>query len=70
MEGALASHILKNTNFQINQHCFLQKHDRKTKKLWFLWPQAVTKVSVYYSPLPPFVNHFSFKMLGAHMLAF
>ena len=44
LEGALASHILKNSGFQFNQHCFLQKHDRKTKKLWFLWPQAVTKV--------------------------
>ena len=45
LEGAFASHGIRNSNFQINQNCFLQKHDRKTKKLWFLWPQALTKVS-------------------------
>ena len=45
VEGALAKHGVKNPNFQINQHCFLQKHDRRTKKLWFLWPLAITKVS-------------------------
>ena len=49
IEGAFASHGVKSSNFQINQHCFLQKHDRKTKKLWFLWPQSVTKVSLSLS---------------------
>ena len=44
LEGAFASHGIRNSNFQINQHCFLQKHDRRTKKLWFLWPQAITKI--------------------------
>ena len=45
VEGAFASYGMRSSNFQINQHCFLQKHDRKTKKLWFLWPNAITKVS-------------------------
>ena len=45
VEGAFASYGMRSSNFQINQHCFLQKHDRKTKKLWFLWPSAITKVS-------------------------
>ena len=44
LEGAFASHGIKNSNFQNNQNSFLQKHDRRTRKLWFLWP-PVTNVA-------------------------
>ena len=43
LEAALATHLLRNSKFQINQHTYLQKHDKKTKKLWFLWPWSVVQ---------------------------
>ena len=39
MSGGQSSH-----NGQKDQSEFLQKHDNKTRKLWFLWPQALTKI--------------------------
>ncbi|XP_042203884.1 transmembrane protein KIAA1109 homolog isoform X4 [Homarus americanus] len=32
-------------DMQLIQHKFLKLHDENTKRLWFLWPQEVTKVS-------------------------
>ncbi|XP_069163724.1 bridge-like lipid transfer protein family member 1 isoform X17 [Procambarus clarkii] len=32
-------------DMQVIQHKFLKLHDESTKRLWFLWPQDVTKVS-------------------------
>lgn len=44
IEGALSGYTNAQKDFQKEQHDFLQKHDRKTRRLWFLWPQALTKV--------------------------
>ena len=44
VEGAISGHTNASSG-QKDQHEFLQKHDNKTRKLWFLWPQALTKVT-------------------------
>ena len=43
IEGALSGHSSSNLNIQSYQHKFLQKHDHKTKRLWFLWQKAILK---------------------------
>ncbi len=45
VEGAISGHSSNQKGAQKIQHEFLQKHDNKTKRLWFLWPQPLTKIS-------------------------
>ncbi len=45
VEGAISGHSSAQRGSQKIQHEFLQKHDNKTKRLWFLWPQPLTKIS-------------------------
>ena len=43
IEGSLSGHNSSDQSDQSYQHKFLQKHDTKTKRLWFLWPKTVMK---------------------------
>ena len=43
IEGSLSGHSSSDHNNKSYQHKFLQKHDQKTKRLWFLWPKAIIK---------------------------
>ena len=43
IEGAVSGHSSQNQNIQASQHNFLQRHDQKTQRLWFLWPKSVLK---------------------------
>ncbi len=45
LQAAPSSSGGKTATVQKVQHDFLQRHDNKTKRLWFLWPQPLTKVS-------------------------
>ena len=45
IEGSLSGHSVLSKEAQLKQHVFLQKHDRKTHRLWFLWPKSVTNIS-------------------------
>eukprot|EP00095_Tigriopus_kingsejongensis_P008238 maker-scaffold230_size244653-snap-gene-0.11 protein:Tk08238 transcript:maker-scaffold230_size244653-snap-gene-0.11-mRNA-1 annotation:"PREDICTED: uncharacterized protein KIAA1109-like isoform X7" len=45
IEGGLSGYSNSQKDFQKEQHDFLQKHDHKSRRMWFLWPQALTKVS-------------------------
>lgn len=44
IEGGLSGHSHAPHEMQKTQHEFLQRHDNKSRNLWFLWPQALTKV--------------------------
>ena len=43
IEGALSGHSSSNQTIKSYQHKFLQKHDHRTKRLWFLWQKAILK---------------------------
>lgn len=44
IEGSLSGHGSSKIDAQQAQHIFLEKHDAKTKRLWFLWPPSSTGV--------------------------
>ncbi|XP_076066750.1 transmembrane protein KIAA1109 homolog tweek isoform X4 [Oratosquilla oratoria] len=43
IDAAISTDILHH-DMQLIQHRFLKLHDQKSKRLWFLWPQEITKV--------------------------